>query len=153
MNYIVGLGYDSHKIVKKRKLFLGGIQIEENFGLEGHSDGDVVLHSICDALLSAAGEKDIGEIFPNIPRYKNISSIEIAKKVLRFLKAKKMKISNIDIVLICDKPNISKHKEKILSSLKKIFLAEKINIKAKTTEEIKCFKNYIQCYSVVLVKK
>lgn len=154
MNYLVGIGYDSHKIVKNRKLFLGGVYIIEKFGLKGYSDGDVIIHSICDAILSAIGQKDIGEVFPdNDLKYKNIDSKEIAKFVTNLLIKKKFKLSNIDIVVICDKPKISKYKQEILSSLKRIFKTENINIKGKTTEGIKCFKQHIQCYSVVLIKK
>ncbi|MCX7910267.1 MAG: 2-C-methyl-D-erythritol 2,4-cyclodiphosphate synthase [Endomicrobia bacterium] len=154
MKYIIGIGYDSHKITKDRKLFLGGVHIDENFGLKGHSDADVIIHSICDAILSAIGEKDIGELFPPKRQlYKNLPSEKIAHKVMILLKNKKLKISNIDTVLICNKPNISKYKQKILTSLKKIFKVSNINIKGKTTEGIKCFENYIQCYSVVLIKK
>lgn len=154
MNYLVGIGYDSHKIIKNRKLFLGGVQIPEKFGLKGYSDGDVLIHSICDAILSAIGEPDIGEIFPNDdPKNKNIDSKKIAETVIKLLNKKKFKILNIDTVIICEKPKISKYKQAILSSLKKIFKIENINIKGKTTEGIKFFKNHIQCYSVVLIRK
>lgn len=154
MSYLIGIGYDAHRIVKNRKLFLGGIEIKEKFGLKGYSDGDVVIHSVCDAILSAIGQPDIGEMFPdNNPKYKDIDSKEIAKNVTRLLNSKRLKISNIDIVVICEKPKISEHKQKILSSLKKVFNTEKINIKGKTTEGIQGFKDYIQCYSVVLIKK
>ncbi len=153
-NFFVGIGYDSHKIVKKRPLFLGGVKLNENFGLKGHSDADVVIHSICDAILSAIGLPDIGEFFPDSDiNYKNMPSKLIVNKVLNFLQNRKFKISNIDVVLICDKPKVSIYKQKILESLKKMFNVDFINIKGKTTEGISCFKNYIQCYSVVLLYK
>lgn len=152
--YFVGIGYDCHKLVKGRKLFLAGIEIDFYKGLEGHSDADVVLHSICDALLSVIGDKDIGEFFPNTEKkYKDIPSKLIAEKTLEELKKKKYKINNIDVVIICDQPKISLYKQKILNSLKKFFNTEFVNIKGKTTEGIKCFKDYIQCYSVVSVSK
>ncbi len=154
IGYFVGIGYDCHKLVRKRKLYLAGTQIDFDKGLEGHSDADVILHSICDALLSCIGEKDIGELFPDTEKkYKNISSRLIAKKVLEKLKKKKYNVVNIDVVLICDQPKISKYKQKILASLKEIFSTNYVNIKGKTTEGVKNFKDYIQCYSVVLVNK
>lgn len=152
--FLVGFGYDCHKIVKNRLLFLGGVQIKEDFGLLGHSDADVVLHSVCDAILSALGVADIGELFPNnVDKYKNMSSRLILNKTFEFLKIKRFNISNIDITLICDKPKISQYKRQILHSLKDLFKIEFINIKGKTTEGIKSFKNYVQCYSVVLLYK
>jgi 2-C-methyl-D-erythritol 4-phosphate cytidylyltransferase/2-C-methyl-D-erythritol 2,4-cyclodiphosphate synthase len=153
MNYLIGFGYDCHKIVKNRILFLGGIKINVPFGLKGHSDADVVLHSVCDAILSACGLPDIGELFPdNLKENKNLSSKIIVEKVLKLLKEKKGKIINIDITLICDKPKISEYKLQIVASLKNLFNIQNVNIKGKTTENIKCFKNYIQCFSIVLLK-
>ncbi len=153
MSNLVGLGYDCHKIVKNRPLFLGGIQIDVKFGLKGHSDADVVLHSICDAILSAIGEPDIGELFPNTDKkYKNISSKIIVEKVLKLMKEKKYKIVNIDVTLICDTPKISKYKTQIIASIKNLFNIKHVNLKGKTTEGIKCFKNYIQCFSIVSVR-
>ncbi len=150
---LIGIGYDCHRIIKNRNLFLGGVKIDANFGLKGHSDADVVLHSICDAILSACGLPDIGELFPDTEdKYKNISSVVIAEKVLEKI-SRNYKIINIDIVLICDVVKVSKYKEEMKSSLKKIFKTNFVNIKGKTTEGIKSFKEYIQCYSVVLVKK
>jgi len=152
MNYLIGFGYDCHKIVKNKTLFLGGVQLDVSFGLKGHSDGDVVLHSICDAILSACGLPDIGELFPdNLKKTKNISSKLIVEKVIKLLKEKKGKILNIDVTLICDKPKVSKYKTKILSSLRKLFGVQNVNLKGKTTEGMKCFKNYIQCFSIVFL--
>lgn len=154
MKYIIGIGYDCHKLINNRKLFLGGVYIKFNKGLKGHSDADVVLHSISDALLSAVGSQDIGELFPDSRiEYKNISSIKIVENVLKIVRKKGYKIVNIDSVIICDEPKISEYKPQILKSLKKIFNTKFVNIKGKTTEGIKTFKNYIQCYSVVLLQK
>lgn len=151
-NFRVGIGYDSHKLVKGRDLFLGGVKLCFPLGLKGHSDGDVVLHSICDALLGACGLPDIGEIFPDTEKkYKNISSKRIAEYVLNLVKKRKFKIINIDVTIICDKPKISPVKEKILNSLKKIFKTKNINIKGKTTEKEN--EKYIKTYSTVLLYK
>ncbi|MCS7151608.1 MAG: 2-C-methyl-D-erythritol 2,4-cyclodiphosphate synthase [Endomicrobia bacterium] len=154
MKYLIGLGYDCHKLVTGRKLYLGGIYIKHSKGLKGHSDADVILHSISDALLSAIGEKDIGELFPDTDKkLKNIESVKIVDKVLKLVAEKCYKIVNIDTVVICDTPKISQYKQEILNSLKKIFQTEFINIKGKSTEGIHPFKNYIQCYTVVLLER
>ncbi len=151
-HYRVGIGYDSHKFVKGKKFFLCGKEIDFPYGLKGHSDADVVLHSICDALLGACGLPDIGELFPDTDiKTKGISSRKIVSKVLKLLKNEKFKIVNIDVVIVCDKFKISPMKEKLLASLKKIFKIENINIKGKTTENES--KEYIYVYSIVLVKK
>ena len=152
MNYLIGFGYDCHKIVKNRSLFLGGVQIDVPFGLKGHSDGDVVLHSICDAILGACQLPDIGELFPDSePKIRGIDSKLIVKKVLYLVEQKKFKIVNIDVVIVCDKPKISPIKKRLLESLQKIFQTQNINIKGKTTEGKSC--NYIEVFSVVLLCK
>ncbi|MCX5782394.1 MAG: 2-C-methyl-D-erythritol 2,4-cyclodiphosphate synthase [Elusimicrobia bacterium] len=134
---LVGIGYDAHRFKKGRKLILGGIEIKYSLGLFGHSDADVLVHSIMDSLLGAAGMDDIGHLFPNDDlRYKNISSIILLKKVIEKLKSKKFKIKNIDSVIIAEKPKISPfilQMKKVLSkalSLPK----ERIGIKATTNE-------------------
>jgi 2-C-methyl-D-erythritol 2,4-cyclodiphosphate synthase len=92
-----GFGYDVHRLVKGRKLVLGGVTIPYSKGLKGHSDADVLLHSICDALLGAAGLNDIGHYFPNIdPKWKNISSLILLGECSKLLRKKKLKISSID---------------------------------------------------------
>ncbi len=150
--YRVGIGYDIHKFVKGKKLFLAGLEINFSYGLKGHSDGDVVLHSICDALLSACGLNDIGELFPDTSKdIKGISSKKIASKVKELVYKNNFKIVNIDSVIICDQPKISPIKNKLLTSLKQIFGVNNINIKGKTTEGKN--KNFVEVYSVVLVEK
>lgn len=152
--YFAGFGYDCHKIVKNKKLFLGGVKISNTYGLKGHSDADVVLHSICDAVLSAAGFPDIGVIFPDsLKETKNMDSKKIVAHTLKLLHNKKFKIANIDVTVICDNPKISEYKDKIINMLKTLFNTNNVNIKGKTTEGIKCFKNYIQSFAVVLLKK
>jgi len=150
--YRVGIGYDLHKIVKGKKLFLGGVNVKNNFGLRGHSDGDVILHSICDAILGACELPDIGELFPDTnPKIKGIDSKLIAKKVLELSKQKGYKIVNIDIVIICDKPKISPIKKQLMENLRKVFQTQNVNIKGKTTEGKKC--SYIEVFSIVLVSR
>lgn len=151
-NYRIGIGYDLHRLVKGRKMFLGGVNVKNRFGLKGHSDGDVVLHSVCDAILGACNLPDIGELFPDTdPKIKGIDSKLIAEKVLMLAKRYGFKIVNIDIVVVCNTPKISSIKKKLLKSLKKIFKTKNVNIKGKTTEGKKC--DYIETFSVVLVFK
>ena len=136
---MVGIGYDIHRLVKDRHLYLGGIRIDFPKGLAGHSDGDVLIHAICDALLGAANLGDIGYHFPpDDYRYKDISSTEILKKVSKFLEESGLLIKNIDTVVIAEAPKISSYtkrmKETIASILK--LTEDKISIKGKTNEGI-----------------
>ena len=135
----VGIGYDFHQFAQGRRLVLGGVEIPFVKGLEGHSDADVVLHSICDALLGAAGKGDIGEHFPDSDeRYRNISSKELLKEVTRILKKENWRISNIDVVVILEEPKLEHFKSKIRNSIAQIIEIEsaRVNIKATTMEGI-----------------
>lgn len=133
----IGIGYDVHPIVKGRKLFLGGIEIPSEFGLYGHSDADVLIHAISDAILGAIGLPDIGYFFPNTPEYKDISSCVILEEVKRKIN-QEYKIVNIDSVIIAEKPKISPYvdmmKEKLASILE--ISPRAIGIKATTNEKL-----------------
>ena len=135
----VGFGYDVHRFKKSRRLFLGGVKISDTDGLDGHSDADVLVHALMDALLGAAGENDIGHFFPNTDlKYKNISSIELLKIVVDTLNKKKFKIINTDITVVAEKPKIypyiDKMKEVLSVNLK--INKELIAIKATTNEKM-----------------
>jgi len=133
----VGFGYDVHRFVKGRKLILGGVEIKYPRGLEGHSDADVLSHSICDALLGAAGLTDIGHYFPNTDkRYKNISSILLLKECGKLLSRKKLKIMNIDSTVILEEPKLSKYRKTMKSTIAKALKLKKeqVSIKATTSE-------------------
>ncbi len=135
--YRVGIGYDIHRLVKGRKLFLGGIQIPHSKGLSGHSDADVLLHAICDALLGAAGEADIGKHFPNTDvKYKGIRSTELLKRVLRLIKRKGFAIVNLDTAVVAQAPKISSWKFKIQKNVAGILNLNPraFNLKATTAE-------------------
>jgi 2-C-methyl-D-erythritol 2,4-cyclodiphosphate synthase len=151
----IGIGYDLHKLVKGRKLFLGGVCIPFPMGLSGHSDADVILHAICDALLGACGYGDIGMHFPDTdPRFKDASSSSFLKAVYSIVQGDaEVSIINMDIIVICDKPNISRYREKILCSIAGILnlSRDRINLKAKTTE--KTSANTISSYAAVLVQR
>ena len=135
----VGFGYDVHRFKKSRKLFLGGVKISDTDGLDGHSDADVLVHALMDALLGAAGENDIGHFFPNTDlKYKDISSIELLKIVVDTLNKKNFKIINTDITVVAEKPKIYPYIEKmkeVLSANLKIN-KEQIAIKATTNEKM-----------------
>jgi len=154
--YKIGLGYDIHRLVEGRKLFIGGIEIPYIKGLLGHSDGDVLLHAICDALLGAIGCGDIGEHFPDTdPQYHNISSDELLKTVYRMVKEKSFLIGNVDTVIIAQEPVLAPFKKQMQIKISQILEIEKdsINIKAKTNNGLgEVGKNEaIASYAVVMI--
>ena len=133
----IGMGYDVHKLVEERDLILGGVKIPYELGLLGHSDADVLLHAIMDALLGASALGDIGKHFPDTdPKYKGISSIELLKHVGNLLTTHNYKIGNIDATIIAQKPKMAPHiptmRENIAAALN--ISLDQINVKA-TTEE------------------
>ena len=135
----IGNGFDVHRLVEGRKLILGGIKIPYKKGLLGHSDADVLIHSIIDALLGACGERDIGTLFPdNNSSYKNISSIVLLKKVVSKVEDSGYVIGNIDSVIVAEKPKLSPYieeiRENIASSIGLRY--DQVNVKATTTEEL-----------------
>jgi 2-C-methyl-D-erythritol 2,4-cyclodiphosphate synthase len=134
---MIGLGYDIHRLVENRKLYLGGVKIEFDKGLAGHSDGDVLLHAICDALLGAARLGDIGSHFPdNDERYKGISSIELLKSVSKFLENSGFLVKNIDTVIITEAPKLHGYVDKMKKNIANVLKisVDTISIKAKTNE-------------------
>ena len=133
----VGLGYDVHKLVEGRKLILGGVEIDFDKGLLGHSDADVLTHAIMDALLGAAGRGDIGKHFPdNDNSYKDISSMKLLYQVLYLLKKQNYSIINIDATIIAQKPKLLYYMDTMKKNIATVLeISEnQINIKA-TTEE------------------
>jgi len=134
-----GLGYDVHRLVAGRKLFLGGVELPFAKGLLGHSDGDCLIHAIIDALLGALGEKDIGHHFPETDsQYKDIRSTELLKEVVRRLEMDNVKIAHIDSLVIAEEPRLAVH----IPQMKEVLCAilqigpEDLGIKAKTNEGI-----------------
>ena len=154
----IGIGYDIHKFVRRRKLILGGVEIPYKKGLKGHSDADVLIHAICDALLGALSERDIGELFPDTdPKYKNISSTELLKKVYGLIKRNDYVVNNLDAVIIAREPQLLPFKKKIRRNLAKILEVREgdIGLKAKTNNGVGEIgrKQAIACYVVVLLDK
>ena len=135
-NILLGNGYDTHKFDKNKKMVLGGVEIDVDYGLKAHSDGDVVIHSLIDALLGAAGFGDIGEFFPDTDaKYKNISSVELLKEVLNTLTYTGYEIINADISIIAEKPRLKEYKTKIQRNLSNLLNAQ-VNVKATTNEKM-----------------
>ena len=138
MNH-VGIGYDVHQLVAGRKLFLGGVEIAHAKGLEGHSDADVLMHAICDAVLGALGESDIGHFFPNTdPRWKNARSKVFLEEAARQVKFRAGRIINIDATLVAQQPKIAPHlrrmKENIAAALG--LNIARVGVKATTNETL-----------------
>ncbi len=134
-----GIGFDVHRLVPKRKLYLGGLRIKSKIGTLGHSDGDPVLHSITDAILGACNMGDIGQMFSDKnKKFKNIRSTILLKKVIDKIKSKDYYIKNLDINIITQTPKIKKYKKRMINSISKICEISKnqINIKGKTTEKL-----------------
>ena len=134
-----GIGFDVHKLVRKRNLYLGGVKIPFDHGLEGHSDADPVLHSIIDSLLGACRLGDIGKLFSNKnKKYKNIRSSILLRKIVETIKSKKFLINNIDINIVAQKPKIKKYSKKMILTISKLCEINpgQINIKGKTTEKL-----------------
>jgi len=135
----IGIGFDVHKLVEKRKLYLGGLKIPFNLGLEGHSDSDPVLHALIDSLLGACRLGDIGKLFSNKNiKYKNMRSTIMLRRVVNLIKSKNFFISNIDINIIAQKPNIKKYSKKMIDLISKLceINPNQINIKGKTAEKL-----------------
>ena len=134
-----GIGFDIHRLIKNKKLYLGGIKVPYHSGLKGHSDGDVILHSIIDALLGAMRKKDIGTFFPdNKNKFKNIRSPKMLKPIIKILNKNNFYINNLDINLICEQPKVSKYRVQIINSLSYLLNLDKnlINLKGKTVEKL-----------------
>jgi 2-C-methyl-D-erythritol 4-phosphate cytidylyltransferase/2-C-methyl-D-erythritol 2,4-cyclodiphosphate synthase len=134
-----GIGFDIHRLIKGKKLFLGGLKIPFHSGLKGHSDGDVVLHSIIDSLLGAMRKKDIGTFFPDNKKiFKNIRSPKMLKPIIQILSKNNFYINNLDINLICEKPKVSLYRNEIIKSLSGLLNLDRglINLKGKTVEKL-----------------
>ena len=154
----IGIGYDVHRLISRRKLILGGINIPSKVGLFGHSDADVLTHAICDALLGAAAQKDIGVHFPSSnSAYKNISSIKLLKKVDSILKRLKYSVANIDSVIVAEKPKLDKFESKMCKKIAQALNLsfKQVSVKATTTEGTGPTgrSEVISAYAIVLIKK
>jgi len=132
-----GIGYDVHRFVENRKLILGGVSFDHHLGLSGHSDADVILHAVGDAILGAASLGDIGELFPDTDdKWKGISSQILLDKIIELVNEKGLYVNNVDIIYIAQEPKISKKKKEMEQRIAEILKVdmERVNVKATTTE-------------------
>lgn len=137
MTFRIGHGYDVHRLIEGRRLILGGVEIPYKTGLLGHSDADVLLHAICDALLGAAAMRDIGYHFPdNDKSYENISSLILLERTYGMIKEKGYEVVNVDATVIAQAPKLSPHINQMIKNVAKALMTDtgNVNIKA-TTEE------------------
>jgi 2-C-methyl-D-erythritol 2,4-cyclodiphosphate synthase len=137
--YKIGTGYDVHRFAPGRKLMLGGIDIPFGLGLEGHSDADVLIHAVCDAILGALGLGDIGEHFPDTDdSYKDISSLILLEKSRALAAAEGYAINNLDCIVLAEKPKLKPFKRRMRDRIAEVLKIEPtlINIKATTTEKL-----------------
>lgn len=158
MNIRVGQGYDVHQFVKGRELWLGGIKIDCDRGLLGHSDADVLIHAICDALLGAANMRDIGYHFPDTgSEFKNIDSKVLLRKTVDLIRTKGYSIGNVDSTVCAQRPKINPHIEKMQQTLAEVMGvdADCIAIKATTTEHLGFVgrEEGMAAYATVLIQK
>jgi len=152
-----GIGFDLHRLIKNKKLYLGGVKIPFHSGLKGHSDGDVILHALIDAILGAIRKKDIGTHFPNTKKFKNIRSIKMLKPIINHLNKFNFFINNLDINLICEQPKVSKYRDRIINSISKLtsLNKEQINLKGKTVEKLGLIgkEKAIACEVIISITK
>lgn len=158
MNFRIGFGYDVHPLTKGRPLWLGGVKLEHHSGCDGHSDADVLLHAICDALLGAANLRDIGYHFPNTnAEFKNVDSKILLKNVVKLLKNKNYFIGNIDATLALEAPKINPHIESMVKAIAPILEVEEdcVSIKATTNEKLGYVgkEEGVNAYAVALIYK
>ena len=154
----IGLGYDVHKLVENRKLILGGVEFQYEKWLLGHSDADVLVHAIMDAILGALNLPDIGNLFPDTDdEYKDIYSIKLLDRVVELMEEKSYEIGNLDTVIICEMPKISPKREEIQKKLAKHLKTdiENVSIKASTSEKLSFTGRGegIEARAVVLLEK
>ena len=154
----VGIGHDTHRLEKGRPLILGGVRVEHSHGLVGHSDADVVLHALTDALLGAAGLGDIGDAYPDTdPAYKDRDSSFFVRDTLRRLNQAGWKLVNVDVIIFAQKPKLGPLKGRIRNSLADLLGLDidSVNVKAKTGEEIGPVgrQEAITCQVAVLIDK
>jgi len=154
----IGHGFDVHKLVAERALILGGVEIPHSAGLLGHSDADVVLHSICDAVLGALGAGDIGQHFPDTdPAYQDADSRDLLRRVAAMMEARNFSVSNLDVTIVAQAPRLSSHLGQMKVNIARDLNAgeDQINVKATTTEKLGFTgrEEGIAAHAVVLLNK
>jgi len=158
MSLRVGLGYDVHRVKAGRPLVLGGVKFESDWGLEGHSDADVLLHAVGDALLGAAGLGDLGEHFPaGDPKWKNASSMDLLKRITALLGDRGARIENVDVMLVAEAPKLAPHRAAMCSNIAgAIGIApDRVSVKATTNETLGAIgrREGLAAFAVALVER
>ncbi len=153
----VGFGYDIHPLGIGRKLILGGVEIPHTQGLEGHSDADALVHAVCDALLGAMGEGDMGSLYPSSdPRFKNISSLSLLEDIARVLEKKGFRLVNLDTVLIAQAPRLGPHIASMQTRLAEVLKVSRadVNVKVKSGEGLDAIgkEQAIAAHAVCLIE-
>ena len=154
----IGHGYDVHRLVENRKLILGGVEISYELGLLGHSDADVLLHAVIDALLGAAALGDIGKLFPDSdPKYKDISSMLLLERAMERIRQKGFRVGNVDVTVIAQRPKLLHYIPQMCENLARVLElpTDRVNVKA-TTEEGLGFTGSgegISCHAVCLLEE
>jgi len=153
----IGIGYDIHRLVEGRPMVVGGVEIPHASGPEGHSDGDTLIHSVCDAILGAMAAGDIGERYPDTdPCYAGIAGVELLEDVRKLMDSKGFRVGNLDCVVIAEEPKIAPYRDKIAECISSILAAprEAVSVKGKTAEKLDAIGagNAIAAQAVVLLE-
>lgn len=153
-----GIGYDYHRLVDGRKLILGGVEILFGKGLAGHSDGDVLTHAVCDAVLGAVGLGDIGQHFPDTdPKWKDARSLDLLGRVVEMVKKKGLVVAQVDTVVIAQEPKLAPYFERMRETLARALGLEagQVNVKAKTTEGLEAIGRgeAIAAHAIVVLER
>ena len=157
-DYRIGHGYDVHRLEAGEKFVIGGIEIDHDKGAVGHSDADVVIHVICDSVLGALGEGDIGKHFPDTDeKYRGVDSKELLAEVMKILKEKKFEINNVDVTILLERPKLREHIDAMIEVLSGVMeiREDKLSIKATTTEGLGFVgrQEGVAAHCVTLIKK
>jgi len=158
MSLRVGLGYDVHRVKAGRPLVLGGVKFESDWGLEGHSDADVLIHAVGDALLGAAGLGDLGEHFPaGDPKWKNASSIDLLQRIVKLLGERGARVENVDVMLVAEAPKLAPHRAAMCANIAgAIGIApDRVSVKATTNETLGAIgrREGLAAFAVALVER
>ena len=158
MSMRVGLGYDVHRVKAGRPLVLGGVKFESDWGLEGHSDADVLLHAVGDALLGAAGLGDLGEHFPaGNPKWKNASSIDLVKRIAALLAERGARVENVDVMLVAEAPKLAPHRAAMCANIASAIgiAPDRVSVKATTNETLGAIgrREGLAAFAVALVER
>jgi len=158
MSLRVGMGYDVHRVKTGRPLVLGGVKFESDWGLEGHSDADVLLHAVGDALLGAAGLGDLGEHFPaGNPKWKNASSIDLVKRIAALLAERGARVENVDVMLVAEAPKLAPHRAAMCANIASAIgiAPDRVSVKATTNETLGAIgrREGLAAFAVALVER